>query len=600
MKIPDEKIEEVRLATDMVELVSQYVTLKKRGKGYSGLCPFHQEKTPSFSVDPVRGLYHCFGCGEGGTAFTFVMKMEHVGFTEALQTLAKKAGIALPQAEEDPRVEQEAEALYHVNQMACDFFVHCLLRTDEGRNALQYITGRGFEMKTLEAFGIGYAPERWDGLADYVQRKSVPAMHLEKAGLVIPRKESGYYDRFRGRLMFPIHNAAGRVVGFGGRIMTDVKDQPKYLNSPETLIYQKSRLLYGLYQSRQGIRREGRVILAEGYTDVMRLFQCGLDYGVASAGTSLTEEQAHLLSRYTKQVYLLYDGDSAGLNAAFRGSDILLEAGHHVLIVTLPEGSDPDSFLAANPPEEFARRLAESKTVASFKMDRMEKEGRLKDSHDRAQAARSIVESLSKIRDPIERNLMIRELSEHMGIHESVLVRAMPKKMSRAASEMDLPVMPGRGEMQAELNLSRILLENPEKWSPVIFHFLKADSFRNEQARRLADRLFQDFAGGRAATAQDVIAGFSQDIEMTRFLSGLMSEELDESIDRSQLGLDCVLRLKQADVRNQIRQIQDQIRTGQGNGMDVTGLAQAYSGFKKTLENMKSEIVSEWKKRVEI
>jgi DNA primase len=425
-------------------------------------------------------------------------------------------------------------------------------------------------------------------------------MHLEKAGLVIPRKESGYYDRFRGRLMFPIHNAAGRVVGFGGRIMTDVKDQPKYLNSPETLIYQKSRLLYGLYQSRQGIRREGRVILAEGYTDVMRLFQCGLDYGVASAGTSLTEEQAHLLSRYTKQVYLLYDGDSAGLNAAFRGSDILLEAGHHVLIVTLPEGSDPDSFLAANPPEEFARRLAESKTVASFKMDRMEKEGRLKDSHDRAQAARSIVESLSKIRDPIERNLMIRELSEHMGIHESVLVRAMPKKMSRAASEMDLPVMPGRGEMQAELNLSRILLENPEKWSPVIFHFLKADSFRNEQARRLADRLFQDFAGGRAATAQDVIAGFSQDIEMTRFLSGLMSEELDESIDRSQLGLDCVLRLKQADVRNQIRQIQDQIRTGQGNGMDVTGLAQAYSGFKKTLENMKSEIVSEWKKRVEI
>ncbi|MBN1894386.1 DNA primase [bacterium] len=600
MKIPDEKIEEVRLATDLVELVSQYVTLKKRGKGYTGLCPFHQEKTPSFSVDPVRGLYHCFGCGEGGTAFTFVMKMEHVGFPEALQTLAKKAGIDLPQKEEDPRIEQEAEALYHVNQMACDFFVHCLLRTDEGRQALQYITGRGFEMKTMEAFRIGYAPERWDGLVEDARQKAVPVAHLEKAGLVIPRKEGGYYDRFRGRLMFPVQNAAGRVVGFGGRIMTDVRDQPKYLNSPETLIYQKSRLLYGLYQSRQGIRREGRVILTEGYTDVMRLYQCGLDYGVASAGTSLTEEQAHLLSRYTKEVYLLYDGDEAGLNAAFRGSDILLEAGHHVLIVTLPEGFDPDSFLAGNPPEEFGRRLVESKTVASFKIDRMEAEGRLKDSHDRAQAARSIVESLSRIRDPIERNLMIRDLSERLGIHESVLVRAMPRRRDRPIPDADMPAVPGKGEMQAELNLARILLEAPEKWSRVIFHFLKADSFRDERARQLADRLFQDYTCSRATTAQDVLAGFSREAEMSRFLSGLMSEELDESIDRSQLGLDCVLRLKQADIRNQIRRTQEQIRAGQDKGLDVSGLARTYSELKKTLENMKSEIVSEWKKRVEI
>jgi DNA primase len=259
MRIPDEKVQEVRDASSIVDVVSQYVSLKKRGKTFSGLCPFHQEKTPSFTVDPIRGFYHCFGCGEGGDVFSFIMKMEKTGFLEAVRTLADRVNIHLPSYEKEDARNQEIELLYRANQVAADFYRTCLWNTQDGKSALQYISKRGFQQKTLETFRIGYAPNQWDGLIKKAEQSGIKPEALLRAGLIVPRKDGrGHYDRFRGRLMFPIFNISGRVVGFGGRILAAAEGVPKYINTSETPIYQKSHILYGLFQQERNPPRKPR------------------------------------------------------------------------------------------------------------------------------------------------------------------------------------------------------------------------------------------------------------------------------------------------------------------------------------------------------
>jgi len=602
VRIPEEKIQEVREATNIVEVVSQYVTLKKRGKTFFGLCPFHTEKTPSFSVDPIRGFYHCFGCGEGGNVFSFVMQMEKVSFPEALRSLAKKAGVFLPAYEEDEGKAKEIEALYTVHTFAATYFRQCLTDTHAGKRALEYLENRGFCRDTIETFQIGYAPDAWDSLLKKAEHASIQPGLLQKAGLVVTKKEGhGYYDRFRGRLMFPVLNLSGRIVGFGGRSLKEEEGVPKYVNSPETPIYHKSRLLYGLFQSKSGVRREDRVLLVEGYTDLMRLHQNGLDYGVATSGTALTGEQAKLLSRYSKNVTLVFDGDSAGFNAAIRGVDILLAEDLNVDVVTLPRGSDPDSFLRDRGKEALEDLLNTAQGFIDFQLTQWQKKDKLKNPFDRATAARNLLNTVVKIRDPLQRNAMVKDVSEKLGVDEKLLFRQMgPIGREEIKDKNEPRKRGGSARRAAEQGLLLLLLEDGKKWGRILFQFVEPRYFQEKEIQQAVEDFYDAYLQGRLINGRMLLDKYIENPGMTRDVTGLMAEGIGKDVDRSQFGLDCLLVLRQGEIQEQIAQVQHQMRTAQSRGEDVSDLNRKWMDLKKEHEKIKREIEEAWKKNVEI
>jgi DNA primase len=600
MKIPEDKIQEVREATDILEVISQFVSLKKKGKSYMGLCPFHQEKTPSFSVDPVRGFYHCFGCGVGGNVFNFIMEIEKVGFPEALRSLADKAGISLPKFEKDDDLTKETEHLYYANQKAAEFFQQCLYETQAGKKALDYIIQRGFTLETLKAFLIGYAPNRWDGLIQKARRDSIPMDALQKAGLILSSKEGkGYYDRFRGRLMFPILNPSGRVVGFAGRILQVNKKEPKYINSPETPIYQKSRLLYGIYQSKTGIRRENRSLLSEGYTDVMRLIQEGFDYSVASSGTALTVEQARLVFRYSKNVILVFDGDSAGFSAALRGVDVLVEAGLNVEVAALPRGSDPDSLLKSKGKNFLTEILKKSQSFVDFRLDQLREQNQLETPDQKAQAARNLMETVGKIRDPLVRNLTIKDLAEKVGVDESLLHRQTPRQKNFSTHLEETQRKKPAIRESAEINILLLLLDDLEVWGKIIFQFVAPEEFQVPELRIIGRLLYRLFLQSKSFDSQTLFDQLSEDTRTSAVLTTLLSRGLEKEVDRYKLGFDCVLTIKRETIDEQINGIQESIRTAQANKEDVTQMSREWMQRKKKLQQTIEEIRERWKKEVE-
>lgn len=340
-------IEQVRNANDITEIIGEHVHLKRRGQNFLGLCPFHAEKTPSFSVSPDKQMYYCFGCHASGTVFNFVMETAKVSFPEAVRALAMRANIPLPAAMADsPAVQakrKEMELLYRVNKWASEYFYRQLLQSSEAEGARNYLVRRGLSADLVEKMRIGYAPAGWTNLVTAAERGKVPIDALVKLGLIAPRQQEGYYDRFRARLMIPITDTRGRTVAFGGRVLDD--SLPKYLNSPESMLFDKGRLLFGLHYASPFIRKAGRAVLVEGYMDCLSAWQFGIGHVVASLGTALTVEQARLLKRYTSQVILCYDADGSGLQAALRGLDILIRAGLQVRVAALPNGLDPDDCL---------------------------------------------------------------------------------------------------------------------------------------------------------------------------------------------------------------------------------------------------------------
>jgi DNA primase len=599
VKIPEEKIQEIREATDIVEIVSQYVTLKKQGKSYIGLCPFHTEKTPSFSVNPGRGFYHCFGCGAGGNVFTFTMQMERVSFPEAIRTLADKAGIPLPKYEADDQKTKEIETLYHINHFAANFFQECLFESENGRKVLQYLKKRGMEEGIVKRFQLGYAPQAWDELLNRAKKSSINLDMLNKSGLIVPRKDStGHYDRFRNRLMFPILNVSGRVVGFGGRILSSTEKGPKYINSPETPIYQKGKLLYGLFRSKSGIQRVDRVLLVEGYTDLMQLHQYGFDYSVATSGTALTDEQAKLIRRYTKNVILLFDGDSAGFSAAIRGIDILLDNGLKVEIIALPKGSDPDSYLRKEGQEPFQQLLNTAKSFLDFQLDQMKDRGKLKTPSDRAVAARHLLQVFQKIRDPLERNVMVKDLAEKLNIEEGLIWQEVrnQKKQNVPKDSQKLTTKGSAGLNAAERGILAMLLENDKKWFAPIFQFLKPEDFQNLDARILYQTLHQEYLKKGEIDSQKILDHFIDNIGMTRYLTQYLSEQIDKAADRYQLGLDCLLLLKQNKIQIQIQEVREEMKRIKMSDRETSELSEKYINLKKDYNTIKREITEVWEK----
>lgn len=405
MRYSDDIIEEVRSKNDIVDVVSQYVKLTRKGSSYFGLCPFHNEKTPSFSVTPGKQMYYCFGCGAGGNVFNFIMEYENYTFGEALKHLADRAGVELPKIEYSKEVRQKAQEkaeLLEINKQAAQYFYY-QLRTDKGQRGYEYLKNRGLSEETMRKFGLGYSDKFSDGLYRFLKSKGYQDERLRESGLFNVDERHGMYDKFWNRVIFPIMDVNNRVIGFGGRVMGDAK--PKYLNSPETKIFDKSRNLYGLNIARTTRRKY--LILCEGYMDVIAMHQAGFNNAVASLGTALTSGHASLLKRYTQEVLLLYDSDEAGIRAALRGIPILREAGVNSRVVSLKPYKDPDEFIKNMGPEAFEKRLDEAKDSFLFRVSVAEDEFPMEEPQGQNRFFERCAEMLLELKDELERNLYV-------------------------------------------------------------------------------------------------------------------------------------------------------------------------------------------------
>ncbi|MCD4696646.1 MAG: DNA primase [Bacteroidales bacterium] len=447
------------------EVVGDFVTLRKRGVNMIGLCPFHNEKTPSFTVSPAKGIYKCFGCGKAGNSVNFVMDHEHYSYPEALKYLAKKYSIEIEEEEQTPeQIEalNEKESLFAVSAFAQKYFTGQLFNSEEGKAiGLSYFKNRDFREHIIEQFQLGYSPDTWEAFTKNAKENGYKDEFLVKSGLTID-KNNRKFDRFSGRVIFPIHNLSGRVIGFGGRILKKEEKKAKYINSPESDIYSKSQVLYGIYFAKNAIIKKDNCYLVEGYTDVISLFQAGFENVVASSGTSLTTDQIRLIKRYTPNITILYDGDEAGLKASFRGIDMILEQGMNVKVVMFPEGEDPDSYVRGNRSaevEEFLDR--EAKDFIQFKTNILLKEAK-GDPIKKAGMIKEIVQSIAQIPDAIIRSVYVKECSFMMEMAEQTLMNELNKLLRKKFRQsikdvpeetlIEVPDIPAEKQIQINLN----------------------------------------------------------------------------------------------------------------------------------------------------
>ncbi len=442
--IPKDTIDRIIDAARVEEVIGDFITLKKRGANLLGLCPFHGEKTPSFTVSPAKGIYKCFGCGKAGNSVNFIMDHEKLTYPEALKYLARKYSIEIVEKEVTPEeraLQNEKESLYIVTQYAQKYFTDLLLNDDHGRSVgLGYFHERGFTNQTIEKFQLGYSSEGRRQFSETAVKNGYKPEYLVKTGLSIlsnnhvegtPVTVADIFDRYTGRIIFPIHGLTGRVIGFGGRILTNDKKVAKYINSPQTDIYDKSRVLYGLYQAKKAIVEKDNCYLVEGYTDVLAMHQAGIENAVASSGTSLTVEQTRLIHRFTKNITILYDGDFAGIKASFRGIDLILEEGMNVRVLLFPDGDDPDSYSRKVTAEAFQTFIKNnSRDFISFKTSLLYEDAKA-DPIKRADLIKDIVESISVIPDAINRSVYVKECSRIMDISEQILQQEINKLLRR-------------------------------------------------------------------------------------------------------------------------------------------------------------------------
>lgn len=498
--ITRDTIEEVRSRMDIVDVVSDFVSLKKSGTSYKALSPFTTEKTPSFFVVPAKGIFKDFSSGKGGDCFTFVMEHEGLSYPEAIRYLAKKYGIEIKEdqaARQDEDKISDREALFIIMAFAKDYFKRLLFEHDEGKGiGLSYFHERGFNNRTLEQFELGFALEIWDGLYHEALKNGFSEDVLEKAGLII-KKDNKTYDRFRGRVIFPVHNLSGKVVAFGARILSKEKqvNQPKYINSPETEIYHKSNVLFGLYQAKNAIRQADKCFLVEGYTDVISMHQAGVENVVASSGTALTEEQIKLIKRFTDNITVLFDGDSAGIKAALRGIDMILKGDLNVRVVLLPDGHDPDSYSRQKSSSEFLDYLnKESKDFISFKAGLYAQEA-ASDPIRKAESIREIISSIAVIPDPIKRSVYVQETANLLQVSESVLLSELNKLLIKERRDKEKDFQQARTEPISPEAIED-LYTKPTLDQQSVIHYQEKETIRlllNFSESKIEDHPVSDF-----------------------------------------------------------------------------------------------------------
>lgn len=427
-RIPEEVVEQIRTSSDIVEVIGEYVQLRKQGRNYFGLCPFHGENSPSFSVSSDKQIFHCFGCGEGGNVFSFLMKMEGLAFTEAVQKLGERNGIAVAEytsgqgQQED--ISDDTVIMQQAHELLKKYYHHLLVNTEEGNEALSYLLKRGITKEMIEKFEIGYASPAWDAATKILQKRGLSLSSMEQAGLLIrSEKDGSHYDRFRGRVMFPIYTLQGKVIAFSGRALGD--DTPKYLNSPETPIFHKSKLLYNFHQARPFIRKRGQVVLFEGYADVLAAVKSGVEEAVATMGTALTEEQAKLLRRNVETVVLCYDGDKAGREATMKAGQLLLQVGCQVKVTSLPDKLDPDEYVQQYGTTAFENLVKSSISFVGFKINYLRLGKNLQDESGKEEYVKSVLKELSLLQDAMQAESYLKSLSQEFSYSMETLLNQL-------------------------------------------------------------------------------------------------------------------------------------------------------------------------------
>ena len=449
MMIPDESVREVRERAPILEVVSQYITLKKSGANHQGCCPFHGEKSPSFNVNPARGIFHCFGCGAGGNVVTFVMKMEGLNFPQAIKHLAKQVGVEIPERElstQEKRKLDEKEQFYLITEIAAAFYRRTLESAEEGASGRSYLAQRGVDDQTAATYRLGFAPAGWDSLAKHLQKKGVELAKAEKLGLLRKKeRKGGYYDTFRNRLLFTISDQQSRPIGFGGRVMDD--SLPKYINSPESSIYRKSEVLFGLDLAKKGIQEKNGAILVEGYFDHMALYRAGYTNVVATCGTALTPQHLRLLKRYCERAYMLFDGDSAGQKATVRSMELFLEEGFPARVVEVPSGDDPDTFIRREGGAAFAHLLEKALPIFESFYRGLMKTLNIRTVDGKVALINEVTPRLSKIKDPVERELYEKEICKAVGL-ELGMLRDKVGTVSPEVAQPGLSLAPRRARTE--------------------------------------------------------------------------------------------------------------------------------------------------------
>jgi DNA primase len=565
VRFDDSKIEEIKSRVDIVELASEYLTLKKAGRNYLGLCPFHQEKTPSFTVNREKQIFYCFGCGEGGNVITLLMKIANKSFPEAVKQLAEKTGVVLPVrmfGREGNEKDSLRDEIIQLNLRAAQHFARTLA-SPAGQVARDYLKKRSVTDETVRQFRIGYVPDVWRSLTDYIEAGGLPLALAEQAGLVIAGKEGRFYDRFRGRLIFPIENIFGEIIAFGGRILG--AGEPKYLNSPESPVYTKGKNLYGLFRARDAIRQSGFCLIVEGYFDAISLWNAGIRNVVATLGTALTRDHLELLRRYTQDVVALFDPDEAGRKALDRSLELFLGAKMHARALVLPGGCDPDDYIKKYGKEKLDELIASAPAISDYYIDHVLGDGTtFEENRDLVKTA---MEFVGKIGDEIEKNLFIKRISEKLGIDQSLLKKEAHRKTGKLqpAGSAVPKRSAGINLNPLEMNLIRLMLEYPQKTlfveSEKILNY-----FMEPSLQKLGDKIIETYK----------LLGY---IDINMILSSDEDKPLRESIYRLSIEApptdesmvdrnfeDNVRRIREKWYKEQKRMVQLKLRQAQESG----------------------------------
>lgn len=564
-RLPEDFIDEVRANNDIVNVVSEYVRLERKGKDYFGLCPFHKEKSPSFSVVPGKQIFYCFGCAKGGDVISFIMQVENLDYLQATRLLAERARLPIPEGESEEEKKQShlREELLKLNKDAAKFFYMQLMK-EESQNARAYVKGRNISIDTIKKFGLGYSPENWDDLFRYIKSMGYSEFLIEKSGLFLKKKAGGFVDRFRNRIMFPIFDLRGNVIAFGGRAIKS-GDSPKYMNSPETPVYSKSRNLYALNIAKNS--GKNNIIVVEGYMDVISLHQSGIINTVASLGTALTESQARLLKKYAEDVIISYDADTAGQAATVRGLGILSEAGCNVKVLTVPEGKDPDEFIKNKGRDAFQRLIDNAITLVEYKIRLLKKEISTDNVEGRISFLNKISQLLAQIDSSVEREVYIRKISKEYDISEESLFQEVYKKINKNNT-------PKKGTNPGSFTAANKIKETDKKpdiknsyLESLLLALLATDNsvyrknkgiislnlFEDQGIKDIAESFFARLEEGKDVSPADLIGSFG---ENSGEFARIIREECNCD-DNTKAVLDIIKKIEQSQLEKRQQKILD-------------------------------------------
>jgi DNA primase len=604
MLIPAEKIDEIKNASDIVDVVGSYVKLVRKGRNYLGLCPFHQEKTPSFTVSPDKQMFYCFGCHIGGNVFSFLQQYDKLSFVDSVARLAERAGIQIIMQEQSLEKDKERESLFYLNQTTAEYF-HNNLNSDIGRIGKDYFLRRDITEETIKKFILGFSVNSWEGFVNYAKENKLDFEALFSLGLVGRREEGSYFDNFRGRIMFPIFNSMGKISGFGGRKLFENDDSGKYINSKESDVYNKSKTLYGLNFSKEEIRRNDVAILVEGYMDFLTLYQNGIKNIVASSGTALTQDQVKILSRYTKNLLFLYDADMAGVKATIRGLDIILENDFDVKVVSLENNEDPDSYVRKYGVDKFKYAVDNASSFIKFMADTSRKLGKLNSTNDLVTASREMITLLTKVKDKLRLEFYLKEVAERFDISEGLVrkeyenlgKKSVKRKITPLSSEQDsIRITPERIQVNTEFvypgpeeeEIIALVIMEGRKILDFISENLSENEIKSQLTKKLLAILAQMIESGIPFT-QDALLASIEDGEMRGIISKLYMNKMivsDEEVDgkyedleasRIKWAKDVLKKIKVNTLEQEINRIMKMIHKAESEHLDCTELIENFT-----------------------